>query len=73
MYCQPWHTDQRGRRALLDVIKPHSQNLEQGERKIFLLTGDLQVDGWAAPDTPAREIQDREKQFSLKRKQRDSH
>lgn len=36
---------------MLDVIKPHSQNLEQGERKLFLVAGDLQVDGWAAPDT----------------------
>lgn len=36
---------------MLDVIKPHSQNLEQGERRLFLVAGDLQVDGWAAPDT----------------------
>lgn len=41
-------------RALLDVIEPNSQNVEQGESETFHLVYDLQVDGWAAPDTSQR-------------------
>lgn len=60
VYCQPWHTYQRGGRALLVVNKPHNQNVEQGEREMFHSV--LWVDGWATLDTSV--TQDREKQLS---------
>lgn len=44
----------RGGRALLDVIEPHSPNIEQGDREIFHLVSDLQEGGWAALDTSLR-------------------